>query len=95
MKVVVHAALAVSLFVAGATLVRSADDRASEERLRFQTSGPWSPRTNLNADVAINRKARNITGTRPKGCRPGEIAMEGNECPGAPARPIRSRRWAD
>jgi len=31
--------------------VRSA--RAADERLSFQTSGPWSPRTNLNADVAM------------------------------------------
>lgn len=27
--------------------------RSAEERLSFQTSGPWSPRTNLNADVAM------------------------------------------
>jgi hypothetical protein len=27
--------------------------RREEERLTFQTSGPWSPRTNLNADVAM------------------------------------------
>jgi len=26
---------------------------AAEERLSFQTSGPWSPRTNLNGDVAM------------------------------------------
>ncbi|WP_031496223.1 hypothetical protein [Bryobacter aggregatus] len=26
---------------------------ADDERLSFQTSGPWSPRTNLNADVAM------------------------------------------
>jgi hypothetical protein len=26
---------------------------AADERLSFQTSGPWSPRTNLNADVAM------------------------------------------
>ena len=30
-----------------------ADRPAAEERLSFQTSGPWSPRTNLNADVAM------------------------------------------
>jgi hypothetical protein len=28
-------------------------DRPTEERLSFQTSGPWSARTNLNADVAM------------------------------------------
>ena len=28
-------------------------DRAADQRLSFQTSGPWSPRTNLNADVAM------------------------------------------
>lgn len=27
--------------------------RQADERLSFQTSGPWSPRTNLNADVAM------------------------------------------
>jgi hypothetical protein len=29
------------------------DERGEDERLSFQTSGPWSPRTNLNADVAM------------------------------------------
>src|SRR5437879_10770358 len=32
---------------------QSSDERAEEERLSFQTNGPWSPRTNLNADVAM------------------------------------------
>lgn len=27
--------------------------RSREERLSFQTNGPWTPRTNLNADVAM------------------------------------------
>ncbi|MPZ21291.1 MAG: hypothetical protein GEV06_25845 [Luteitalea sp.] len=31
----------------------TADERADEERLCFQTHAPWTPRTNLNADVAI------------------------------------------
>ena len=29
------------------------DARAADERLSFQTGGPWSPRVNLNADVAM------------------------------------------
>jgi hypothetical protein len=29
------------------------DERTQEERLSFQTSDPWSPRTNLDADVAM------------------------------------------
>ena len=42
------------LLIAGAALLHtSGSDRATEERLSFQTSGPWSPRTNLNADVAM------------------------------------------
>lgn len=32
---------------------QSADERATDERLSFQTSGPWSPRVHLNADVAM------------------------------------------
>src|SRR6202011_60485 len=47
-------ALAATLLVLVlAPLTRSSDERASDERLSFQTSGPWSPRTNLNADVAM------------------------------------------
>jgi hypothetical protein len=34
-------------------LVRAADERATDERLSFQTNGPWSPRVHLNADVAM------------------------------------------
>ena len=42
------------LLLAGAGyLISGPSDRAADERLCFQTSGPWSPRTNLNADVAI------------------------------------------
>jgi hypothetical protein len=44
---------AVLLAGAGALLHPSVEERAAEERLSFQTSGPWSPRTNLNADVAM------------------------------------------
>src|ERR1043166_6771468 len=44
---------ALLLSAAVALSFSSADERASEERLSFQTSGPWSPRTNLNADVAM------------------------------------------
>ncbi len=46
------AAATVSLFCL-AQIAPPARERASEERLSFQTSGPWSPRTNLNADVAM------------------------------------------
>ncbi len=42
------------LLAAAATLLQSGSgERPAEERLSFQTSGPWSPRTNLNADVAM------------------------------------------
>jgi hypothetical protein len=51
MKLRLVALAAVAL--AGAGLLLLGDDRAAEERLSFQTSGPWSPRTNLNADVAM------------------------------------------
>lgn len=34
-------------------LVRAADERATDERLSFQTNGPWLPRAHLNADVAM------------------------------------------
>ncbi len=36
-----------------ALLLCAGSERAAEERLSFQTSGPWSARTNLNADVAM------------------------------------------
>ncbi len=45
--------LFIVLLAAAAGLLLSGDERGSEERLSFQTSGPWSPRTNLNADVAM------------------------------------------
>jgi hypothetical protein len=46
--------IALALSIAAAMLVRPfAAERPAEERLSFQTSGPWSPRTNLNADVAM------------------------------------------
>jgi hypothetical protein len=41
------------LVAVAATLLQSGGERRAEERLSFQTSGPWSPRTNLNADVAM------------------------------------------
>jgi hypothetical protein len=43
--------LALLLLAAGSAQI--AGDRAADERLSFQTNGPWSPRTNLNADVAM------------------------------------------
>lgn len=45
--------LAIVGLAAVAGLLLSGSERQSEERLSFQTSGPWSPRTNLNADVAM------------------------------------------
>lgn len=33
--------------------LRPVDERRAEERLSFQTAGPWSPRTHLDADVAM------------------------------------------
>jgi hypothetical protein len=39
--------------VLSAQLLQSPGERAADERLSFQTNGPWSPRTNLNADVAM------------------------------------------
>ncbi len=42
-----------ALLLMAAPQLTSLSDRAAEERLSFQTSGPWSPRTNLNADVAM------------------------------------------
>jgi hypothetical protein len=36
-----------------ASLLASLAERATEERLSFQTSHAWSPRTNLNADIAM------------------------------------------
>ena len=41
------------LAAAALRLLSQGADRARDERLSFQTSGPWSPRTNLNADVAM------------------------------------------
>ncbi|MEP0842905.1 MAG: hypothetical protein HRF43_09355, partial [Phycisphaerae bacterium] len=38
---------------AGAADGAALDERAADERLSFQTAGPWSPRVNLNADVAM------------------------------------------
>jgi hypothetical protein len=45
--------LTLLLFAAAARLHPSDAERATEERLSFQTNGPWSPRANLNADVAM------------------------------------------
>jgi len=45
--------LSVLLLATAARLLPSGAERAAEERLSFQTNGPWSPRTNLNADVAM------------------------------------------
>src|SRR5438309_6664139 len=44
---------ALALIVFAQNTNPATDDRASDERLSFQTSGPWSPRANLNADVAM------------------------------------------
>jgi hypothetical protein len=42
------------LAMAGALWSQHSGARAAEERLTFQTHRPWSPRINLNADVAMN-----------------------------------------
>ena len=39
--------------IARAQTTQPADLRSQEQRLSFQTSGPWSPRVQLNADVAM------------------------------------------
>ena len=53
-------ALAITpLLIAGALLSqdvaadKDGNSRRTEQRLSFQTNAPWSPRTNLNADVAM------------------------------------------
>jgi hypothetical protein len=56
---VIHRQLfALAVFLLSALMVRAqlpqpADLRAQEQRLTFQTAGSWSPRVNLNADVAM------------------------------------------
>jgi hypothetical protein len=50
--------LAIAVLLLAASMTRAqttqpADLRAQEQRLSFQTSGPWSPRVHLNADVAM------------------------------------------
>jgi hypothetical protein len=52
LKLAILGALGVAVPLIG-TLVVSHSRDASEERLSFQTSGPWSPRVNLDADVAM------------------------------------------
>lgn len=42
-----------AMTVLGVSQISSSDLRRVEERLSFQTSQPWTPRTNLNADVAM------------------------------------------
>jgi len=51
-RLVIRFIAALALIVSAQKLVPPGD-RAADERLSFQTSGPWSPRTNLNADVAM------------------------------------------
>lgn len=50
---IVSLALAAAAGLVFAQLQRPAAELADSEHLSFQTSGPWSPRTNLNADVAM------------------------------------------
>ena len=42
------------LFLPGLHGQKPSDERTAEERLTFQTHSRWSPRINLNADVAMN-----------------------------------------
>ena len=53
---VIVSALLVALLggVSGAQQVSATKERSEEERLSFQTHTPWSPRTNLNGDVAMS-----------------------------------------
>jgi hypothetical protein len=44
----------ICLAMVGALWSRRPSERDAEERLTFQTHRPWSPRINLNADVAMN-----------------------------------------
>jgi hypothetical protein len=46
-------AMAAAVVSAGGGDRTGHDERAADERLSFQTSGTWSPRTNLNADVVM------------------------------------------
>ena len=44
--------LTLAVFLAGTLIVRG-DRDAGEERLSFQTGGPWDPRVNIDGDVAM------------------------------------------
>lgn len=49
-------AIGIAILIGGAGLTRGqgpSQRPPEEERLSFQTGGPWSPRVNLNADVAM------------------------------------------
>jgi hypothetical protein len=39
--------------IAGIVMMAPPEDRRAEERLSFQTAGPWSPRVQIEADVAM------------------------------------------
>ena len=52
MKRTLAAAMLLCLGTA-AQVVQPLGERAADERLSFQTSGPWSPRVHLDADVAM------------------------------------------
>lgn len=55
MKIVQAACLLIPMAIAAQDVPasHSTDTRRAEERLSFQTSQPWTPRTNLNADAAM------------------------------------------
>ena len=42
-----------TIILSNAMVIALADRNIEEERLSFQSGGPWSPRVNLNADVAM------------------------------------------
>jgi len=48
------ALLALLCCVSSAQQIAATKERSDEERLSFQTHAPWSPRTNLNGDVAMS-----------------------------------------
>jgi hypothetical protein len=62
---------AVALAASAASLLPSLGERAADERLSFQTSHAWSPRTNLKADIAMvydigERMPENMESWRPR-----------------------------
>src|SRR5215467_3898646 len=51
--ILLSALICIPVVVAGQVVSSVTNERRTEQRLSFQTSQPWSPRTNLNADVVM------------------------------------------